>query len=268
MQKFSVLMSVYVKENPEYLSSALDSLLSSSLVPDEVVLVEDGPLTTELYDTIAQHSTRLNINSIKIPSNVGLGQALNIGLSFCKNELVARFDTDDINRPDRFEKQLAAFNEDPSLQLLGGLVEEFHINPGDQGIYRLAPDSARLIRYAKKRNPFNHPTVMFKKTAVIKCGGYQNDFLYEDYSLWVRMLNIGTKADNLQEVLVDMRAGPEMYRRRGGVKYALSEAKAQIKFYRSGFIKFPRLVANLIVRSPVRLTPHFVRKFLYMLTRG
>ncbi|AZN37864.1 glycosyltransferase [Iodobacter ciconiae] len=260
---FSVLMSVYIRESPASLELALESLLHSTLMASEVVLVEDGPLTDDLYSIIEKYRSVLKIKSVKIERNIGLGKALNLGLDACKHEIIARCDTDDINRPQRFEKQLQQFSLNPKLALLSGWVEEFIVAPGDAGVIRKVPEAMDIAKSARSRSPFNHPCVMFKKSAVIACGGYQDDYLYEDYALWVRMLSAGVVSDNIQEVLVDMRAGSDMHKRRGGVKYAKHEFNAQYGFYKLGFISFLQLLKNLAIRIPVRLAPSGVRSFIY-----
>lgn len=262
-KNFSVLMSVYFNESSENLRSALESIENSTVKALEVVLVEDGPLKSDVYEVIESYRSSLNIVSLKIEKNVGLGKALNHGLSYCKSSIVARCDSDDINRSTRFELQVDKFIEDDDLTIISGWIEEFSVYPGDSGILRKVPPQHCLAFYAKSRSPFNHPCVMFRKSAVIACGGYQDDYLYEDYALWVRMLSAGAIADNIQEVLVDMRAGSDMHKRRGGVKYAKHEFNAQYGFYKLGFISFMQLIKNLMVRLPIRLAPSSVRSFIY-----
>ena len=261
--RFTVLMSVYAKEDPEFFRAALVSIANGSCVPDEVVIVCDGPLTDFLFLVIDDFKKILNIVEVKLERNVGLGSALNLGLKFCSNKIVARCDSDDINRSNRFETQLNFFSRDPDLKILSGWVEEFDLVPGDLGCVRYTPPCNAIGDYAKRRNPFNHPCIMFNKDAVIASGGYRCEHLYEDYALWARMIVSGFKADNVQDVLVDMRVGSGMYARRGGLKYLVSEFKAQLYFYRIGLFGFWWLICNLLVRLPVRIFPNFARTFVY-----
>ena len=173
VEKYSVLMSLYKKENPEHLRLALDSMINQTVKPDEIVLVEDGPLTEELYSVVNEYSSFLHI--VKNETNLGLGLALNIGLNACRNELVARMDTDDICVLNRCEKQLSYFVNHPETSILGGQIEEFENTIDNVVGKRIVPTiDSDIKRYMKKRCPFNHMTVMFKKTEIIRSGNYQD----------------------------------------------------------------------------------------------
>ena len=126
--KFSVLLSIYYKEKPEYFRECMESIYSQTVLPDEIVLVEDGRLTDELYEAISEYECRpseINFVTVKLEKNSGLGLALAEGIKHCSNELVARMDTDDVCVPDRFERQLNAFSENPGLDIIGGYISEF-----------------------------------------------------------------------------------------------------------------------------------------------
>lgn len=169
-KKYSVLMSLYKKEKPEYLRLALDSMLNQTVVPDEIVLVEDGPLTDELYSVLDDYPM---LKRIKNETNLGLGLALNVGLKECRNELVARMDTDDCSKPERCEKQLERFLEKPYLAIVGSHIDEFIGNPSNVISQRIVPvTSEEIYEFAKKRSAFNHPAVMYSKTAVLENNGY------------------------------------------------------------------------------------------------
>lgn len=264
MRDFSVLMSVYAKESPLFLEKSLQSIACNSLQPNEIVLVEDGPLTQELSSVIDAYRDVLNIVSVRLNENVGLGRALNTGLQYCSHELVARCDSDDINRTYRFSSQVRYLQDHPEIAVLSGWVEEFSINPGDQSRIRKVPAGAEILTYSRKRNPFNHPAVMFRKSSVLACGGYQHDPLYEDYALWVRIIHGGVRCDNLQEVMVDMRVGSGLYDRRGGWSYAKNEILIQSKFYKIGFLSLFQFISNLLFRVPIRLMPAILRRFFYI----
>ena len=262
---YSVLMSVYVKEKAEYLRTAMDSIWNQSIGTDDFVLVCDGPLNDELDEVIEEMQTKHSeLHIVRLEKNGGLGNALNIGIKECKNELVARMDSDDISRPDRCERQLAVFLSHPEVSVVSGIVEEFSTSTEVIEARRVLPEKQEdIIAFAKKRNPFNHPCVMYKKTAVEEAGGYQDFYLLEDYYLWIRMLQKGFVGYNLQEPLLWMRAGSEMYKRRAGWKYAKSQ-KALFKYMRdSRFISESQYVMSLITRSASSLLPNRARELIY-----
>ena len=222
-REYSVLMSVYHKEKPEYLKQAIESIQTQTLSTNDFVLVCDGPLNEQLDDVIATKQQEMGdtLNVVRLAKNGGLGNALNEGIKYCKNELVARMDSDDIAYPDRCEKQIAVFNTHSEVSICSGIVEEFTTDPNTVDTRRVPPETnAEIIEFAKKRNPFNHPCVMYKKSAVEAVGSYQDFYLLEDYYLWLRMLMAGYQGYNIQEPLLHMRAGSDMYLRRAGWKYA------------------------------------------------
>lgn len=264
---FSILISIYHKEAPEFFNQAMESLWDEqTLKPSEIILVEDGKLTAGLYEQITIWKKKLNgiLKRVPLETNQGLGKALNIGLEHCQYEYVARMDTDDICTPDRFEKQITFLKNNPNIGIVGGQIKEFEREIGDLSVSRKLPTSyEELLAFSKKRCPFNHPTVIYKKSVVQQAGNYQDDHLYEDYALWARIINQETKVANLPDVVLHMRAGDAMVQRRGGLKYALSETKAQFNFYKMGFLSIPELLRNLVFRFPVRLVPNQIRVLFY-----
>ncbi|CAH5887666.1 glycosyltransferase [Enterobacter roggenkampii] len=262
--KISVLLSLYIKESPDFLHSCLASLCNQTYFPDEIVIVFDGPVTTELNECIIKWSEKLPVKIVKIENNVGLGEALNIGLRSCSNNIVFRMDTDDICHKDRFMKQVEYFEDNPDVGLLSSTVGEFRESIDDVYAYRKLPlTHSKILQFSKKRNPFNHMAVAFKKDLVLAAGGYQREYLYEDYALWVRMIQNGVITANLPETLVYARAGNGMAARRSGLKYAKSEFAAQVNFYRTGYLSFFELIRNLSIRIPLRLIPVSFLSLLY-----
>ena len=264
--KYSVLMSVYYRENAEYLRTAMDSIWDQTIPTDDFVLVCDGPLNEGLDVVIEvmekKHPDMLHV--VRLEKNGGLGNALNEGIKHCKHELVARMDSDDISRLDRCERQLKVFQEHPDISVVSGIVEEF-TTPTDQIEARRVPPETQneIVQFAKKRNPFNHPCVMYKKSAVEAAGGYQDFYLLEDYFLWIRMLQKGSQGYNLQEPLLWMRAGSDMYKRRAGWKYAKSQ-KALFKYMKgSGFISGSQYMQSVVVRTASSLMPNWLREFMF-----
>ncbi|MGP9688746.1 glycosyltransferase [Psychrobacter sp. AOP22-C1-C5] len=263
--KFSVLMSVYKNDVPRFFEQALQSVNSNTIKPTEVVLVCDGLLTDELEQVIVRYKTKLALNLIRLDSNMGLGIALQLGIRYCQYEWIARFDADDICDLIRFEKQINFIENNPNIDVLGGQIVEFNQDPYEQKMKRKRVPIINddIYSYAKSRNPMNHMTVMFRKSAVIAAGNYQNAPYYEDYDLWVRMLLKGCKLANMDEVLVYARAGERMYDRRGGLNYLKQEIRMQINFFDIGFISLFQLSKNLTLRIPVRLLPNKVRGIVY-----
>ena len=223
--RFSVLLSVYYKESYSAFCKSLDSIFTQTTCPDEVILVEDGLLGSDLNDIISEYSAKYpTLKIIPLPTNQGLGKALNEGLKHCSYDIVARMDTDDIAKPDRFEKQLAVFEKYSDIDVVGAWIDEFEDDISDVKSVRKLPELPDDIRqFAKRRNPINHPVVMFRKSAVLAAGGYQHFPLFEDYYLWIRMLMNGAKFYNIQESLLYFRFSPEMFKRRGGWRYVISE---------------------------------------------
>ncbi len=261
--KFSVLLSIYIKEQPVYLKESLDSLFKQTLPPDEIVLVKDGPLTPESDKVITEYqSQHPTLKVIPLSKNQGLGKALNEGLKHCSYDLIARMDTDDIAKPDRFEKQIKVFQEHPEIDICSAWIEEFEGTPDNILATRKLPEThEEILKYAKHRCPINHPVVMYKKSAVLKAGGY-NGFP-EDYRLWINMLMTGARFYNIQESLLYFRFSSAMVKRRGGWKYAMADAKSQWDFYRTGFLNLPDLIYNITVRISVRIVPNSLRSFIY-----
>lgn len=263
MQDFSVLMSVYHKERPTFLCAALDSIFSQTILPSEVVLVEDGPLTPELDSIIEGYVVKYPILKIvPLKVNQGLGNALNEGIKFCSYDLVARMDTDDICKPNRFEQQLKIFAAHPEFDICGSWIDEFIDNVHQIENQRRLPEYHEdIYQYAKGRCPVNHPTVMYRKSKVLAVGGYQG--FPEDSNLWVKMLMSGCKFYNIQESLLWFRVTHDLYKRRGGWKYAKMDIQSQWQFYRYGFISIPIFIKNVLIRTSVRLMPNQIRSFIY-----
>ena len=269
MKEFSVLISVYAREQSDYLRSALHSVFEQTVPPTEVVLVEDGPLTTELEAVITDFCEKYNtLKIVKLAKNMGLGNALNIGLSACTYDLVARMDSDDLSLPNRFEAQLKVFEENPEVSVVGGWISEFDNDPQSIISYRKLPQTDReLRRMCQLKNPLNHMTVMFSKKEVLDAGGYQHFYLFEDYYLWARMLLLGVEARNLPDTLLYMRAGTGMYKRRGGWKYVKSMLHFRLFLWKSGLSSFLDFVVcaggqMMICLIPNRLRELFYKKFL------
>lgn len=262
---FSVLLSIYIKEQPLFFRRSIDSIFYQSLLPDEIVLVKDGPLTKELDQIISDFSFSFaKLKVVCLSCNQGLGKALNEGLKYCSFDLVARMDTDDIAKPDRFEKQMAIFKKYPEIDVVGSWVDEFEDNCENViSIHKLPELHQDILHFARRRNPINHPAVMFRKNAVLAVGGYQHFPFLEDYYLWIRMLINGAKFYNIQESLLYFRFSKAMLKRRGGWKYALNEFRFQCKMWNMNFISFGQLMINVPIHFVIRILPNSLRVLFY-----
>lgn len=265
-EKFSVLMSLYIKEKPEYFKACIESILTQTMLPDEIVIVKDGPVTEEL-DTILNEYISANpslYTLVPLETNHGLGLALAEGILHCRNELVARMDTDDICRKDRFELQLVEFNKNPKLDVCGSHIVEFETDVGNIVAQRTVPLTDEDIKkYQKRRDGVNHMTVMYKKSKVLAAGNYQSCMLMEDTYLWVRMILVGATFMNIDDHLVYARIGKNMYERRGGYTYYKKYKMGRKKVRETGYIGLFDYYYTLLVQLVVALIPNKVRGVVF-----
>lgn len=265
--KYSVLMSVYSKEKPEYLLQSMESIWAQTVPTDDFILVCDGPLTDELDAIVKQEQSNhfYELRVIRLKESAGLGKALAEGLKHCKYNIVARMDSDDISLPERCEKELECFQRMPELDIVSGTVIEFKDTPENKVGRRQVPKNQKdIIAFSRKRNPFNHPAVMFNKIAVLNAGSYNEDFhLFEDYYLWIRMLRSGSHAYNIQDPVLLMRTSGDLYFRRGGSKYAKDLISFHKWMYRSGWTKFGDYVFFAIPHAFICVMPNGIRKCIY-----
>lgn len=260
-QKYSVLMSLYKKEKPEYLRLAIDSMINQTVPPDEIVIVEDGPLTDELYAVLDEYPM---LHRVKNETNLGLGLALNVGLKKCRNELVARMDTDDCSKPERCEKQLLRFSEKPYLAIVGSHIDEFVGDVSNVISQRVVPTTTKEIYdYAKRRSAFNHPAVMYSKTAVLDAGGYADLKRNQDVDLFGRMQFLGYKAENIDEALLWFRSSDELAKRRKSWQNTWSYIATIRKFWKMGYSSFVDYAMVGIAQTGMYLIPVKLQNFVY-----
>lgn len=260
-KKYSVLMSLYKKENPEYLRIAIDSMLNQTVAPDEIVLVEDGPLTDDLYAVLDEYPM---LHRVKNEINLGLGLALNVGLKECRNELVARMDTDDCSKPERCEKQLQRFLEKPYLAVVGSHIDEFIGDISNVVSQRIVPTtSEEIYKFAKKRSAFNHPAVMYSKTAVLENNGYADLKRNQDVDLFGRMLFNGNKAENIDEALLWFRSSDELAKRRKSWQNTWSYVATIRKFWKMGYSSFADYAIVGIAQTGMYLMPIKLQNYIY-----
>lgn len=266
---FSVLMSLYIKEQPEYLNECLESLFRQSLQANEVIIVLDGPITQSLKAVLENWKNQLPLKLLPQKLNQGLGTALKIGLEACKHEIVFRMDTDDICTRDRFEKQLNYLIDNPKIDILSCTIEEFDKVPGDLKQFRKAPAHKQIGSYIALKNPINHMGVAYKRSKIIDIDSYQALESMEDYSLWLRSYANGLYMDNLQEQLIYARIGNGMLERRKGINYIKSEwllHQLKLKSLRD-HSKF-KLLLIFILRASIRITPKTFIAKLYKVNRS
>ena len=262
----SVLMSLYFKEKPEYLRECMDSLLAQTVLPDQIVIVKDGPLTDELEGVLGEYIAREPelYTVVPLEKNVGLGLALAEGILHCKNELVARMDTDDISRADRFERQLAEFEKDPELDICGCHMDEFEDSVDVIVAKRSVPlTDAEIKKYQKRRDGFNHATVIFKRSAVLRAGNYRSCMLMEDTYLWVNMFLTGSRGMNVDESLYFARIGKDLYERRGGWAYFKKYRQGRRQVRETGYIGAFDYYYTLAVQLVVALIPNKLRGWIF-----
>lgn len=265
---FSVLMSVYIKEIPKYFDRALQSITDDQILkPNEIVLVKDGPLTDELEKIIKKWSKKYKniFKIIPLEKNMGLGEALKIGIENCSYNLIARMDTDDIAKPERFQEQIKIFKNN-EVDLVGSWIDEFWEVDNKIKVQKIrkVPEKDKEIKEKLKfLNSFNHPTVIYKKNEVLKAGSYSEKYhLMEDYYLWVRMAMNGCKFYNIQKSSLFFRTTPDTYKRRGGIRFVKADILFQTELLRSGFVNIFEYLRNLFVRISFRIVPWQIRELL------
>ena len=252
--KFSVCICVYDKDNVEYFKEALESVTHQSLVPNQIVLVVDGPINDGLQNVIESFtkSTRelsVEFDVLYLKENVGHGEARKASILNAKYELIALMDADDISRYNRFSQQVEIFENNQDLSIVGGqIMEVSHDTKREVSIRSVPVEDKDIKEYLKTRCPFNQMSIMFKKNDVIEAGNYIDFYHNEDYYLWVRMYLKGFNFHNTKEILLDVRINEEFYNRRGGWKYFLSEFKLQKIMYKNSIISLVRFIFNSSVR--------------------
>lgn len=263
--EYSVLMSVYFKENPNFFRMSVESMLGQTLPPKEIVIVCDGKLTDELDVVVDEFENSYNglIKILRLDENSGLANALNKGLKICNCEYIARMDTDDISVNDRMECQLSEMIKN-NADISSGTIEEFETDENVIKCKKTLPKTqGEILEYAKRRNPFNHPCVVFKKSKVLEVGGYERYNLFEDYHLWIKMLSAGCDGFNLEKTLLKMRTGSGMYARRGGISYLKSASRVERYKRKIGFSSRLDYIMCMVVKIVFSLVPSKVRAFFY-----
>ena len=263
--RFSVCMCVYHRDDPQWFDDAARSILEQTAIPDQIVLVVDGPVPGELESVIRKYEAMPVFTVVWLPENQGLGIARKTGLEHCRHAQVAMMDADDLSVPERFALQLAEFEKDPELSVVGGQISEFIDSPENKVGFRQVPLTHEDIRtYLKTRCPFNHMTVMVRLPDIMSVGGYMDWYYNEDYYLWIRMYLANLKFANVPQTLVNVRVGEDMYQRRGGRKYFASELGIQKLMRKHKIIGFGTFHVNVAKRLVVQiLLPNKLRGWVF-----
>ena len=263
--KYSILMSVYYKDREEWLKQSIESMLNQTIKTDDFVIIKDGKLTKELEEIINTYKEKEpNIfNIIQLEENKGLGIALSIGIKECKNEWIARMDSDDISMPNRVEKQMKIINKQ-DIDIIGSNIAEFIADINNVQAYKKMPETdCDIKKYAKRRNPFAHPSEMLKKDKILESGNFRDYYLCEDYDMWLRMIKNNAKCYNIQENLVYMRVNQDFYKKRGGIKYLKSILKLKTEQYRIGFFSLTDYALTSLASIIICLLPNKIRETFY-----
>lgn len=272
MIEFSVLISVYKNDNHIFFEKALKSIYNDqTLKPNQIVVIKDGPLNLKLENVLKNfiEYCKCRLDIIALTKNVGLGNALNIGLDKCVHEIIARMDSDDISKPNRFKVQLDFIQNNPNIDVVSAYIDEFEGSVENIiATKKLPDDHDKCMKRLKYGSPFNHPVTVFKKSKVIEAGGYKDIYLKEDLFLWLRMAAKNNIFGNIQESLLFFRVNKNMYKRRRGIKYAKSELKLFIFRYNNKMISLKELFLFGLPNVLIRLLPSLFLRYVYLFIRN
>lgn len=265
-KKYSVLMSAYIKDNADWLDLSIKCMLDQTIKPSEFVIIEDGKLTDELNAVINDYFELYPdiFKIVRLEKNVGLGPALKRGVEECSNEYIARMDSDDYSLPNRMEKQFEIFEKYPEVSIVGSNISEFFGSIDNVICNVILPETnEEIIKFSKKRNPFRHSAVTFKKSAVLKSGSYREYYLCEDYDMWLRMIRCDCKCYNVQEICSFVRINEDFYKRRGGHKYFKSINKFKKEQLHNGYFTLSEYIVSIVPHLVICYMPNFLREFIY-----
>lgn len=268
--KYSMLVSVYKKVNHKHFRQCLESIFSQTYPAEQVVVVCDGPLTKELDEVISDFEEKYPsiLDVLRFSENKGTGAAANAGIDACRNNLILKTDSDDICRKNRAEIQVAVHEKNPAITMSGGFIREFLDGTDEEIAVKKVPLSHNeIVKYAKRRNPINNPTIAIKKDFSQKIGGFDTDARCEDYDFVCRMLHAGAKAENVDEILLDYRVSPDNLKRRKNWKNTKSFIQVRYRNFKRGFCSFfdfliPSIAQLLMFILPTKMTGAFYKKIL------
>lgn len=262
--QYSVLMTVYKNDNPDYFDLSLGSMVNQTVKPNEIVIVKDGPVPDALEQVINKYAAKANIVPVQLEVNQGLGKALNEGIKYCSNELIARMDSDDFSMPNRCELELKEFEANPSLDIIGCPVDEF-VGDIDNivGVRDVPYTNEDIYTFARRRDPFNHPTVMYRKSKVESVGCYSDYRKNQDTDLWIKLLSAGAVCANLKEHVFRFRFDEGTYRKRKSWINTKILIEIRYKAWKSGFNSFGDFLMVFIAQMGMYIMPESVQKFVY-----
>lgn len=266
---FSVLMSVYVNDSLKQLQDAVNSILLQTLRSEQFVIVVDGPVSEDVENYLREIEKRQELIEVHwLKNNGGLARALNYGLGFCRNNIVARMDADDYSFDTRFENTISHFDDE-----IGFLGADYDIYDEEMkqkiGERCLPLEHETLLKFSRTRTPFNHPTALLNRIAVLSVGGYPEKIgRFEDWGLALRLMKAGYQAKNLRIKVLKFRGGVNMLERRSGLKYAVEEVSALVKLFREGLLSYIDLFKNLVIRIPLRILPKFIVRRIYTIIQS
>lgn len=260
---FTVIMAIYAGDTPAFAMEAFESLQQQTLVPTEILVVVDGPIGGELQNVVHEISAFPGVRVLRLPDNRGAGAARDAAIRQAKHEIIAIMDADDLCDVHRFERQIPIIAQEQA-DLVGAWIEEFDKHPGDLRSVRKVPtDSKAIYDYGKWRQPVNHVTVVFRRSAYLAVDGYSSLRRIEDYDFLVRMLVQGFVLRNVPEILVHVRAGGGYLQRRQGMAYIREEIGLYRRMYRWGYINAIQFAGNVLSRIVIRFFPFRAFQLLY-----
>jgi len=263
LKNLTVVMSVYNGDIPELFKGAIESVLDQTQKANKIIIAVDGPISEGLNCVLKDLSSVSCIDVIRIASNKGLAASRKLAISLAKTELIAVMDSDDFSVNNRFELQ-ASILSDPRIDVVGGWIREFKKIPGDQNLIRKTPiNHSDIYKFGKYRNPMNHVTLMFKKSSYDFVGGYTELLAAEDWDLISRMLVNGLVIRNIPEILVNVRGGDDMVKRRRSSRHFWGEIKVLSLMYKCNYLNFFQLFTNVGLRTIIRILPLSFTAFLY-----
>lgn len=266
--KYSVLMPLWYKENEKYLELSLISIATQTAKPDEIVMVQDHEIPGSMHQLICRiasdYNVTFNIYQNFDLDNMGLSSILAFGVNKCRNELIARMDTDDISVPERCEKELKIFESQPDVCIVGGWVSEFSGSTNNVFNIRKAPESKKeIIKYSKLRCPFNHPSVMFRKDVILDAGNYDTSIRKaEDYDLWYRVLKMDYPVYNIQEPLLWFRAGDQKNKRRKDIAHYKARIDVKKKMLKDAYINYFEYLLIISIEALNHYLPSSISNFI------
>lgn len=262
---FTVLMATYAKDDPALLTKAVESVFQNDYLPDDFILVIDGPLPPPLKETVQQLQINHPLRTIPLQENGGLAKALNAGLKESNTDWIVRADSDDINLPNRFSSLAHTASETVNrLDLIGSSIIEVDPDGKKLAVRKTPTKHKDIVSFAATRNPFNHMSVAYKRELALFCGGYPDIHLKEDYGLWASMIKHGARCQNIDSPLVKATTGPDMYRRRGGLKYALAEMELQNHLFQCRLKSRSKALIHGFARATIFILPPRAREFIYL----